>query len=127
LRGVRQGVAAVRKGTGSVKCSEIAFKAAEYMAEHGHCKGRIEDETGAVCIDGAIVAAVTGRSPLLSGELIRDQEAFYCSVTGRADRVCGDRYGMYSSPHWNDLPGVTAEDAILFLKELGALFEAEGN
>ena len=42
--------------------SQIAFKAADYMAEHGHCKYTLVDEAGRVCLEGAVRMAAYGRA-----------------------------------------------------------------
>ena len=41
--------------------SQIAFKAADYMAEHGNCKHTLIDEAGRVCLEGAIRMAAYGK------------------------------------------------------------------
>ena len=41
--------------------SQIAFKAADYMTEHGHCKYTLMDEAGRVCLEGAVRMAAYGK------------------------------------------------------------------
>ena len=41
--------------------SQIAFKAADYMAEHGNCKYALVDKAGRVCLEGAVRMAAFGQ------------------------------------------------------------------
>ena len=47
--------------------SQIAFKAADYMAEHGNCKYTLEDEAGRVCLEGAVRMAAYGHTSSVAG------------------------------------------------------------
>ena len=51
--------------------SQIAFKAADYMAEHGNCKYTLEDEAGRVCLEGAVRMAAYGHTSSVAGALFQ--------------------------------------------------------
>lgn len=51
--------------------SQIAFKAADYMAEHGNCKYTLEDEAGRVCLEGAVRMAAYGHTRSVLGALFQ--------------------------------------------------------
>lgn len=100
-----------------MKTSEIAARAATWMAEHGHCKNRLLDNEGRVCLAGAV--RMTGMS--CSGST---QENEILRVAG--DILTERGYVPPVSPPWdseylavtyNNESTVTGEDVILLLKE----------
>jgi hypothetical protein len=94
----------------------LAYKAAEIMSERGHCKGRLHDEQGRVCFNGALLA-VTGNGFI--------NENAFSSVFFTAEQILAER-GF--PPYWNAVsynndPDTTGEDVILLLKETGKRLE----
>jgi len=97
-----------------MNASEIAFKAADYIAKHGWCQGKLQDSEGKVCLEGAIMI-VAGIAEIQSSEqaastLIRE----LISTTGSRGPL----------HYWNDHVAESAEDVILLLKQAG--HELEG-
>lgn len=97
-----------------MKTSEAAYKVAEYIAEHGHCKGQEWDPEGRACAVAAMARVLPPR-----GE---DYLAIYRELRAAMHAHLGIDY----IPTWNDAPERSAEDVILAFKEVGAKLEAEG-
>lgn len=58
------------KGVNSMETYEVLEKAADYMDEHGQCRGRISDAEGRVCAVGAIRAVSKKSHPALKRETV---------------------------------------------------------
>jgi len=96
--------------------SEIAYAAADYMAEHGHCKYMLWNDEGNVCLLGALMK-VTDASLLFFNATTAGAEIFdtlTAILIRRGESPCGSLPVI-----WNNDPCTTAEDAILLLKEAG--------
>jgi len=104
-----------------VRQSEIAYRAAEYISEHGLLKHFMfhPDEPGA-CLNGAVVAVDGGRE---TWPMNLSREAAHVIV--KANEAFLDRFEV-TSVEWNNREETTAEDVVLFLKQLGADLEARG-
>ena len=85
---------------------EILIKAAELIAERGHCKGELYDNDGRLCMMGAMEMATFGKTFGTTG----NDYALETAIEKVLDEV------DQSIPHFNDHPATTAEDAILTLK-----------
>lgn len=105
----------------------IFEKAAEILAEKGHCKHTPQDENGAYCASGALHAAAGWRQgETLVGDY--DSHAAYeaAKAAGQRLRERGDVPRQYPGPafldlvEWNNAPERTGEDVILLFKELAA-------
>ena len=101
--------------------SEVAYRAADVIAERGHCKHNLQDERGRVCLNGAVNVAAYGDAFLETpstwrkiGGVIRD-----IMIAEGRDSDCGP-------VSWNDEPDVTGEDVILMLKKAAARLEESG-
>jgi len=113
---------------------ELLEKAAEDIAKHGHAKRTYsegpDEMTGPACAYGAMTRAATGGStdysnlPSLSMEAkeLVDQAALLLSQTIRSynRRYAPPLVGLGDSfrtvTHYNDAPGIAAEDVILTMK-----------
>jgi hypothetical protein len=93
--------------------SDVAYLAADIMAERGHCKRVQEDVEGRVCFRGAIYAAL--KQLYLS-------RAYEQDVEEEAARILWERpLRTTSSPVcFNDRSDTSGEDVILLLKETGS-------
>lgn len=96
--------------------SELAYKAADYIAQHGHCKGKLFDSKGRVCWSGAIKMAAGG----LDYGLVD-----YLALNRACITILACRGDDYNPVVYNDLPGTTGEDIILLLKQAAHLLEEE--
>lgn len=107
--------------------SQIAFKAADYMAEHGHCKGMLQDVDGRVCLEGAVRMAafghlneVKGSWSLFEGNIAALWEYLYTLLVQ-------DYPGQHLGPvTFNDTAAESGEDVILLLKRAGRELEEQG-
>lgn len=102
----------------------LAFRAAEIMAERGHCKDTLEDEEGRVCYVGALHAAINE---------LGTQDS-YCEITEMSRIILEERgyparshrpYTASAAIDYNNDPGTTGEDVIMLLKESGARLEGQ--
>jgi hypothetical protein len=99
-------------------------RAADLIAERGHCKEVYEDADGHLCLSGAIRAALLeklGAQGIYSALLFphvsyQDWE----DILNAMDRVNED-----SVVRFNDSPGTSAEDVILLLKRSAEILEDE--
>lgn len=73
--------------------------AAAYMQEHGHCKGAVRSDSGAVCLLGAI------RSAAPRSLCVEEDDAVYRHLNALGF------YG-FSMGRWNDRPETTKEMAV---------------
>jgi hypothetical protein len=105
-----------------VKASEVAFRAAEVMAEKGHCKHVLQDKQGRVCYVGALFAAITG-SPELTNEWFDSPDRpCFRAVDGEVTDILLER-GYDSGVYFNNDEAISGEDVILLLKEAGKRLE----
>lgn len=74
------------------------LKAAQYIREHGHCKGSFVTKSGEVCAMGAIQAV----GPLFPALIVLEKV------------ICG---GSMSIALWNDAPERTASEVIAALEK----------
>lgn len=105
--------------------ADVLDLAADYMEQHGHCKGVIEEPDGAVCAVGAITRAIGCWSVDWPGE---------CSETCKGDHKLRVQafiglndwlnYGQHNNPgfirsamSWNDMPKTTGHDVITGLRK----------
>ncbi len=109
------------------EATRIAYGAAEIMAEQGHCKGKLQDQEGRVCFEGAL--------RLAAGEPVREEDVDYGSVFDRGiwRRVANTALLILTDRGWNagpigfnDSEKTTGEDVILLLKECGKRLEEDG-
>src|SRR5690349_20433439 len=101
--------------------SEVAYKAAEYMAGHGYCKGRTKDPmTGEVCLGGAVVYGTN-----FGIRMYLDSDSLPLRLLRELDKFTEREFGM-SYTGWNDREETTAEDAVLLLKRLARELEERG-
>lgn len=104
--------------------SQIAFKAADYLAEHGHCKGTLEAPDGRVCLEGAIRRAAFGQMASIHPALSGDERELWEYLTFLVQRDYPD---LYIGPvSWNDDIATGGEDVILLLKRAGRELEETG-
>lgn len=103
--------------------SQIAFKAADYMAEHGHCKGTLQDAEGRVCLEGAVRMAVWG-------EVRLNQGSWSLFDDSPANKLWTYLYFLIQQDHpdsghvtFNDDITTSSEDVILLLKRAGRELE----
>jgi hypothetical protein len=82
------------------QAAQVAEKAAELIAERGHCKGRYESADGSLCAVGALRTA---------------QGIMKMWTAGLATQTLNRRVGI-AAVTWNDWDSTTAEDVILELK-----------
>jgi hypothetical protein len=98
-----------------VKPSEILEQAAAVIMERGHCKEEYEDETGRVCLHGAINCVMSGDATLIPvGPAAHTVVAALSFIAGETNTAT-----------WNDLESTSAEDVILLCKKTAAML-AEG-
>jgi len=89
---------------------KVLADAAEYISEHGWCKGKLTDANGSVCAIGAL-------SKVLHNSV---HPLVHLETHQKAVRRLGDMLGLENTaliPYWNDHPDRTAEDVILTLKK----------
>ena len=105
--------------------SQIAFKAADYMAEHGYCKGMLQDKAGRVCLEGAIRMAAYGQ--------IAPHMGSWCIFMGSAAGLWEHLAFLIRKDHpddgpvtFNDEIAEGGEDVILLLKRAGHDLEEQG-
>lgn len=106
--------------------SQIAFKAADYMAEHGNCKHTLVDEAGRVCLEGAIRIVVYGHTLATVG-------SFFFQGTARelwehlGFLIRQDYPDLCAGPvSFNDDLAEGPEDVIQMLKRAGHDLEVQG-
>jgi hypothetical protein len=112
--------------------SQIAYKAAEIMSQKGHCKGRIQDAEGRLCLYGALWMAAAGSVRAAQYYQPENEEQRY-TIKIISERVATllRKENLCSSPvdteiSWNDMPSTTMEDVVLILKRTGEEMEDEG-
>ena len=98
------------------EAAKIAYRAAEIIAERGHCKNTLFDTEGRVCYIEAISRAY--------------RELSHCkgvtSVTLMTRKILAERgLAHVDGVYFNNDPHVTGEDVILLLKECGKRLEAD--
>lgn len=104
--------------------SKVLLDAADYMEKHGHAKKQLQSETGAVCLRGAIYAAIG-----LTVSSHWDKESFklFYAADERVNRcLFPNDQDAYSSRHiaWNNEDERRAEEVVAALRE-AALMETE--
>ena len=104
--------------------SQIAFKAADYMAEHGHCKYTLVDEAGRVCLEGAVRMAAYG-------EIADEESLFQGNVSELWDHlgfmIRQDYPDLCAGPvSFNDDLAEGPEHVMLLLKRAGHDLEEQG-
>lgn len=101
---------------------EVLEKAAQALAEKGHCKGNFGDDEGRMCAVGAIRYAVSGSRGVYLASLSRPGDR---ELTDLAIQLLGKEIesrvdtpqGYYDYvPLFNDRPSTTGEDVILMMK-----------
>ena len=102
--------------------SELAYSAADYIAEHGWCQGDLQTPDGRVCLEGAVRMVAFGHTAV-----IIDGDPFYSdsrmlTLWQHLQSVLrqdypGDR--CLGPVAWNDEIAASQEDVILFLKRAG--------
>lgn len=107
-----------------MKVSELAYKAAEYLSAHGHAKGvytLLDDERNeSVCMMGAAMRAMGFRTVVGLGNTAPDINKAW----GRLFNT--EVEDGLTVPYWNDRNETTKEDAVLKLKEIGWMYEDQG-
>ena len=105
--------------------SQIAFKAADYMAEHGNCKYTLEDEAGRVCLEGAVRMAAYGHTSSVAGALFQGNAGELWEHLGFLIR---EEYpDLYAGPvSFNDDLAQEPEHVIQLLKRAGHELEEQG-
>ena len=106
--------------------SQIAFKAADYMAKYGNCKGIQQDADGRVCLEGAVRMAAFGHLRINLGSFTLFQ--------GSAGELWKHLYYLIKLSHptaagpvvFNDEIAENGEDVILLLKQAGHDLEEQG-
>ena len=90
--------------------SRILLQAADYMEEHGHCKHILQNDRGAVCINGALQAVLRQQSV---------SKAIYCyDVHMASNRIIQH---IHADPvQWNNAPERKKEEVVAALR--GAAF-----
>ena len=105
--------------------SQIAFKAADYIAEHGHCKYTLMDEAGRVCLEGAVRMAAYGRIESDDVSIFQGNVSelwWYLSFLIR-----GDYPHLLGCPvSFNDDLAEGPEHVLLLLKRAGRDLEEQG-
>jgi hypothetical protein len=111
--------------------AEIAYKAADILAERGLCKGRNQDAEGRVCFWGAIRIAAFGMAWEMAmpdnTALVATIRLMSASILAERGVNCATNYALYSFTlsAWNDMPSTTQEDVVQLLKETGYRLEHE--
>ena len=105
-----------------MNASELYYKAAEIISERGLAKKKAQDEeTGAVCMSGALSLAWYGTVYFI----VNDHEyttAWRC-IEASACMILQDRGKGLHFVDFNDAPETSKEDVILLLKECGSRLE----
>ena len=106
--------------------SQIAFKAADYMAEHGHCKYTLVDEAGRVCLEGAVRMIAYGHTgPSVSSFLFQGDAGELWDHLGFMIRQ--DYPDLCAGPvSFNDDLAEGPEHVMLLLKRAGHDLEEQG-
>jgi hypothetical protein len=100
--------------------AEILRKASEVIQEKGHCKGKLANEYGNVCMWGAIktasvgVIAINDKEDYMKWEKIRGE---LLPIFRQSNHFSGSLISDYTWPGslWNDKPETTSEDVQKFL------------
>jgi hypothetical protein len=110
------------------KLSELAYKAAEILAEHGHCKFRTQNVYGEHCLIGALYAAETELTEADYTKSLRviERMSDHVREEGLPMSDGPDEIGKSFAVRWNNAASTTGEDVILALKQTGHDFEQEG-
>ena len=111
--------------TETLSPSQIAFKAADYMAEHGNCKHTLIDEAGRVCLEGAVRMAAFGEIAPADVSIFQGNVSelwWYLSFLIRGDYP-HLRAGRVS---FNDDLAEGPEHVLLLLKRAGRDLEEQG-
>jgi hypothetical protein len=93
------------------------LNAAKYIEEHGHCKGKLSDAQGRVCLIGAINMSVLGVDSLFYYSNIHGKDHNVKTVL-KCFEILRGKLGDTNAGivHWNNQPERTAEEAINMLK-----------
>lgn len=89
--------------------TKLLLDAADYMEKHGHCKSRLRDDEGRVCLWGAI-NAVTGAKDYVAH--------LQLNLVNHVGRVAA-HLGLLTPDdaiRWNNAPGRTQEEAVSALR-----------
>jgi putative intracellular protease/amidase len=89
--------------------ADVLDRAADVIAERGHCKGDYEGPDGSVCAIGALLVAIAGGP---ADPLNARQFHTYMSARDWASDVVGNAVAR-----WNDAPERTADEVIAALRE----------
>lgn len=109
--------------------SQAAYRAAEIIAERGHCKFNNQDADGRVCFIGALVVALCreeGRDTGIAWDQFGNQIMETAQVVLEARFLAGELAICTNPIFYNDSPAVTGEDVILLLKQTGQCLEEAG-
>jgi hypothetical protein len=90
--------------------AEVLEKAADVIDERGHCKGKLIDSSGRVCITGAICFAINGYA---GGRPVGGITQYLHAVIGR-DVIS-----------WNDAPERTAAEVTSTMRAVAAVLRAQ--
>ena len=89
---------------------QVLLEAADYIEEHGLCKGRLSTKDGRVCLLGAINVVTSG----FLDDLVLTPAAVF--ARGRLQDVIGDE----QIARWNDRKETTKELAVEALRKAAA-------
>lgn len=109
--------------------SQAAYRAAEIIAERGHCKFSNQDADGRVCFMGALVVALCreeGRDTGIAWDQFGNQITRTAKAVLEARFLAGERAICTNPIFYNDSLAVTGEDVILLLKQTGQRLEEAG-
>lgn len=101
--------------------AEIAYKAADILAEKGLCKKQPQDAEGKVCFWGAIRIAAFGMAWRMSDDTVLLAPIRLMSASILTER---EVYPT-TAASWNNAPSTTQEDVVQLLKETGYRLEHE--
>lgn len=113
-----------------MKPSEILRKAADYHAEHGHCKGTYRDAEGRVCAMGAIYSATGCGWVEVDGDIFAIGNPLHSRETVAAldyAHLAAREVGHHVVHDYNDQPDTSPEDITLLLKRAAETAEAVGD
>ena len=97
----------------------LLLQAAALIEQYGHCKGHIEDESGAICLNGALFASKRAvRRPLFSGDSLDRAKAALYRHLGLVKESTGR---WRETMRWNDAKMRTGEEVIAALRGAAAV------
>jgi hypothetical protein len=111
-----------------VNLADIARKAADIISERGLAKGKLQDEQGRVCNNGALLLAMGVQDLGTQLFVLPEFMGEFWNILQDAEKevLRSQDIKVFYVSEYNDRKYVSAEDIILLLKKAGSVLEEAG-